>query len=484
MAGDSSPFMRSTVHAAIPCALLAACSDVNTDYRAAFVQQVLVDDNRLWLYRDAPKVGDKFQVMADDRYNFMRGSAALHFADLARPTAASPATAFLNQPEATTVLLFGDPHPENATVCRASPSADEPEPVLTVEFVDLDAAGYGPWTLDLRRAALGHATMLADLPGCDADCWEPAVMALSAGYRAGLEPGAVVSMADENGDDHDQWGSWFADLFEEALEEGEEQKKVNKYAPEDDSGERAFLFGEDTSLVPLTADEERVLDILTARMALPPGYRRLTASRRLGSGVSSQAAMRYVVLWDVGSDGPEDDALMQMREVIDPPVFPGRPAASLGAFADNHTRVVSAARQLWSRPDADPLHVGAVVDGLSWKAVSWTSYFQDVEHGKVLEEWEEGKITAEDLALLGADLGRVLGASHARTLTIDGLDARTVIQDDIEAGGGGTALDDEVLRLARHDLSRMHADYEIFLSLLETEGPLLGAENLLDGVAP
>ena len=45
---------------------LVGCADVALDERAAFVQEVLVNDNRIWLYRDAPKVADKFEKMADD----------------------------------------------------------------------------------------------------------------------------------------------------------------------------------------------------------------------------------------------------------------------------------------------------------------------------------------------------------------------------------------------------------------------------------
>lgn len=460
------------------------CSEVDDQHRAAFVQQVLVDDNRVWLYRNAPGVADKFAVMSADRYNFMRGAAALHFADLARPVDRGAATAFLNAPQATSVLIFGDPHPENATVCRPDPTAADPEPSLSIEYVDLDAAGYGPWTLDLRRAALGHATMLADLPGCDSVCVDDAVLAMVSGYMSGLAPDAVVSVAAKGDGAGSDFGAWLTDLFDEAVEEGEAQKKTHKYAPVGEDGTRALLLGPDTGLEALTADEARVLDLIVRELPLPEGFRLLDAARRFGSGVSSQAAMRFVVVWDRGDDGPEDDALLQVREVIDPPAFPGRPYQNAGVFEDNHSRVVSTSAQLWSRPDADPRHVGGLVDGLSWKGVSWTSYFQDVEHGKVLEAWAEDDIDAVDLAELGFDLGRVLAASHARTRTIDGLDARTVIEDDIAAGGGESVLRDEVLDHVHSDLTRLHSDFELFGELLQTEGPLLGADRLLDGVEP
>ena len=458
------------------------CAEVRDDARAAFVQDVLVDDNRIWLYRDAAGVADKFEVMASDRYDFMRGSAALHFAELARPTHSGPVTRFLNLPEATEVLLFGDPHPENATVCRAAASPTEPVPPLTVEFVDLDAAGYGPWTLDLRRLALGMSVLLAELPGCDLDCRQAAMRALARGYAVGLESGGPVGVAVADAGSADGWGAWFRELFEESLEEGAEQAKVNKYAPANPDGARSMWLEEESGLLALTIDQERILSELTAHMPLPDDIRVLDAARRLGSGVSSRVALRFVVLWDRGLDGPEDDVLLQMREVIDAPRFPGRTDRSMGVFPNNHVRVTSAARQLWSRPDADPLHVATRVDGLSWKALSWSSYFQDVDHVEIAAEWSRGDIDDTDLAALAADLGRVLAASHARTRTLNGVSARSVILADLDVGGGVDALEAEVWAVSRADLAQMHTDYEIFLSLLHAEGALLGAETMLDGV--
>ncbi len=458
------------------------CADVASDPRAAFVRDVLVDDNRIWLHRDAAGVAEKFETMGSDRYDFMRGSAALHFADIARRNGTGPTSRFLYLPDATEVLLFGDPHPENATVCRSNPSASEPEPPLTVEFIDLDAAGYGPWTLDVRRLALGMLVLVDELPGCGDACQQDALRALAHGYVDGLAPEARVRVAAADASGAEGWGVWFRDLFEESLEEGTEQKKVNKYAPEDADGVRTMQHDPSTGLIPMTVDEERILDVLTARMPLPPDFRMLGAARRLGSGVSSLVALRFVVLWDAGSDGSADDALLQMREVIDAPVFPGRPNPAMGVFPNNHVRVTAAAQQLWSRPDADPLHAATRVDGLSWKTISWTSYFQDVDHTKITEQWEEGDIDASDLADLARDLARVLGASHARTRTLSGRSARAVIEADLDAGGGLDALEEEVWSVAQADRWRLSGDFDIFVDLLRTEGPLLGAETLLDGV--
>ena len=190
------------------------CADVASDQRAAFVRDVLVDDNRIWLHRDAAGVAEKFETMGSDRYDFMRGSAALHFADIARRNGTGPTSRFLYLPDATEVLLFGDPHPENATVCRSNSSASEPEPPLTVEFIDLDAAGYGPWTLDVRRLALGMLVLMDELPGCDDTCQQDALRELAHGYVDGLAPEARVRVAAADASGAEGWGVWFRDLFE------------------------------------------------------------------------------------------------------------------------------------------------------------------------------------------------------------------------------------------------------------------------------
>ncbi len=447
--------------------------------RAAFIQEVLVRDNRVWLTREPALVADKFAAMSSDLYRFMRGTAALHFADLARPDAARARTAFLDDPEATTVLLFGDPHPENATVCRADPSTDEPDPAPTVEFVDLDTAGFGPWTLDLRRAALGLRTLADGLDGCDAACVDPAVDALAGAY--------ALEILGETPEDTD-WGEILEDLIDEALEEGAENKRTDKYTEVPTAGGRRFLRADgpsvaDSYLLGLDRFEQDLVDGLMTEWrttdAAPGGFRVLDAARRYGSSVTSRAAIRFVIAYDRGSDGPEDDAIMQVREVVDPPALPGRAVRTPGAFEDNGQRVWTAARRLWSRPDADPRNGHATALGLTFKSLSWTSWFQDVDHEKIADAWADGDYGPEQLEGLAADLGRVLAASHARGGTLTGGDAGAAITRDLRSGGGPAALVAEVQAHSAADFAQLQVDAGLFARLLEDEGPLLGADRIL-----
>jgi hypothetical protein len=446
--------------------LAVGCADAGSQSRAVFLREVLLRDNRVWLSRPegAQLVADKFAKMASDPYFFMRGTAALHFADLARPDASRPPTSFLTTPDSTAVLLFGDPHPENATVCHG------PDGRPTVEFVDLDASGFGPWTLDLRRAALGLGVLAEGLPGCEEPCREAATSALVAGYLDGLDGRAPAL------------GVVFEELVDDAHDEGSIQQKTLRYAPIRADGSRALLLGEDTALAPLNQAEDDVLQAILDDLEPRAGIRVLDAARRYGSGVTSLPALRFVLLYDRGDESPADDGMLQVREVVDPPAFPGRAIPRTAAFEGNSERVVVAARRLWSRPDADPFAFGVETGAMDFKSLSWTSWFQDVDHLKVGVAWAEGELSAVDIAELGEDLGRTLGGAHARAGTASGGDAGAVIRADLEAGGGEVELAAEVLRDARIDRSTLASDHALFLQLLADHGPVLGFDTLSDGL--
>lgn len=446
----------------------SGCADPGAASRAVFLREVLLRDNRVWLSRPqgAALVADKFAKMASDPYFFMRGTAALHFADLARPDAQRPSSAFLTTPDSTAVLLFGDPHPENATVCHG------PDGAPSVEFVDLDASGFGPWTLDLRRAALGLGVLAEGLPGCEEDCRDVATAALVDGYLDGLEGRAPAL------------GAVFEDLVDEAEDEGTIQQKTLVYAPLRADGSRSLLLGDETALASLSRSENDVLVAILEELQPKAGIRVLDAARRYGSGVTSLPALRFVLLYDHGDDSPADDGMLQVREVVDPPAFPGRALPRTAAFEGNSERVVVAARRLWSRPEADPFALGAEAGGLAFKSLSWTSWFQDVDHSKVGRDWAEGVLDAADIAALGQDLGRVLGGAHARAGTASGGDAGAVIRADLRAGGGAAVLEAEVLRDARRDRATLASDLALFRQLLVDHGPVLGFDTLSDGLDP
>ena len=460
---------------------LAGCGP--QDLRGAWMRDVLVDADRAFLSRDPALVADKYREMATAPYPFLRGSLPWYCALLSRPDPDRARTRFSVVPAATSVLLIGDPHPENLSTQRPDATAAEPTPPQSVEFIDLDAATWGPWTFDLRRAALGVRALAHHAGACGGGCSDDAIEAMATAYVSQIEgrppPPARGRVLDE--------------LLAEAREEGPEQRRTRQRTRWIDpdtgadtpqgAGDRALVRdgrrGEvESGLTDLTPSEASVLEGALAGMhsALPPNLRVLDAARRFGAGVSSRPALRFALLVDRGDPGPEDDALMTIREVLDPPAaLPGRATSSPGTFADNADRVNVAADHLWSRPDNDPLRAGACVGVQCFKSLSWTSWFQDVERDDVADDYGDGDLLDIDFVDLGRDVGRILALEHRRGLRSDGGDPGAAIRRDLDAGGGEAALVAELVDASSADFTQLEADHRLFVRLLADYGPTLGA---------
>ncbi|MFT4628759.1 MAG: hypothetical protein ACI8PZ_007455, partial [Myxococcota bacterium] len=202
-----------------------ACSQADpAPGRQAWLVDALVDDNRIWLSRDGELLAAKYRKMAADPYDYMRGTQGVFLADLARAGTERVGTSFVTVPEAGAVLLVGDPHPENIGLFLPGegpgPGLGEPSPVVFVlEPNDLDGAAFGPWVLDLRRAALGLAVLADALDGCGVGCRHAAIEALAEGYTDGIGERADGERA-VRAAELDGWGAIVADQVERVLVEG------------------------------------------------------------------------------------------------------------------------------------------------------------------------------------------------------------------------------------------------------------------------
>lgn len=462
---------RALTHVGLALALTACSGSVaGEQVRRAWLVEAIVDDNRVWLSRDLEPLATKYDRMGEDVYDYLRATASVFLRDVARGGSDRVPTTFLTEAGASEVLLAGDPHPENFGTLW--PQGRAP---LLLEVNDLDGAVFGPYLFDVRRLNLGLA-LLADEGGCA--CVDGVVESASTAYllsvQDGLDRPALVS-----GDE----GAIAQELLDAVTVDGLEGATLGANTEVVSSGRR-FLITEQLDeagrgLRRLSTEEHRQLDRLLASWdGRPTGFRELSRARRYGSGIASLPAIRYVVLWDQGDDGPEDDAMLSIREVVDPPAVPGVHPGAPGLWASNAERVELTARTLWSRPDADPHYDGLSDGAMTFKVQSWTAWHDSFNHGTVIRRLQEGTYGAVELERFAARLGSALGRIHRAGTTADREPAAPVILQDV-AGRGQEFVDERVAE-ARFDLVRLRRDHRLFVSARLELGPWLGAEQLED----
>jgi len=98
----------------------------------------------------------------------------------------------------------------------------------------------------------------------------------------------------------------------------------------------------------------------------------------------------------------------------------------------------------------------------------------------VFEDWADGEIDADDFAAMAGVLGHTLGSSHRRGETATG-DATVTVLEEALAGREDDLLV-EILETSEEDWLIHRRDHAIFRELLDTHGPLLGAEQRAEDV--
>ncbi len=81
----------------------------------------------------------------------------------------------------------------------------------------------------------------------------------------------------------------------------------------------------------------------------------LLRARRIGAGVSSYAAYRFVVVLAGPTSSPDDDLLVELKETREGLIVPGLPRLAAAEWTSPAERAVDTQRRLQARPDADAL---------------------------------------------------------------------------------------------------------------------------------
>jgi uncharacterized protein (DUF2252 family) len=426
--------------------------------------------------------------MENDVYDFFRGTGGVYLADQLRPDVDREPSTFLTAPSSASVLILGDPHLENFGSALAglepAPAEADAEAALSLEWSDMDSATFGPWTFDTRRAALSLALVGAEA-GLDPEMLDDVVDRFARGWAGEIESrldGAEPWAADE---ERDTDGAIIAALRAKARADGVRREELIEATTLDPDRGRELelatsLPADGRAVLPLGPRQSaRLRSVIEAWPRRPEGFRLLEAGRAYGRGVASLPAVRFVVLWDQGAPGDEDDRLLNVREVIDPPSVDGVVPGVGEIFVDNADRITLTSGIFATRPDADVLSAAVQIGASTFKTTALNGWASGFDHEDIVEALVEGEATADDLAAFAEVLGHALAAAHARGHTLSGSASLAVIGADLAAGGGPSVFRAERVRDARIDLDTLRADYGCFSVLLQEHGPLVGGEYLV-----
>lgn len=441
--------------------LAAACSPPVVDAQTDALVEQIVQDNEVWTTRDPALLAGKYAVMRADPYDFMRGTAGYYLSQQA-----GTSSAFLTHAQAGSILLVGDPHPENFGTFLVNGE-------LRVDVNDLDGAAYGPWLWDVRRAALGLGMVLDEAEDCGHDCRTSPIVALAHGYVEEIGRLADGLLPVDTGAQHG-FGGVVDALLQSRFAAADADALRETWAPRTAQGRELATVALDEAgrgQLPLNEADTRQLDALLAAWdTAPTGFRVLDTARRYGVGVASRPAVRYAVLWDQGDDSPDDDRLLQLREVVAPPVAAGVRAEVPELFVDQADRVRSTADALWAFPTNDPLFASVSDGAVTFKLQSWSDWQASFDHEALLDAARHG----DDIDGLARMIGQVLASAHARAPGIDGRPGLDVLMDEVL--GRADALADELVARAAVDVVATHADHDRFAEALTELGPWLGAD--------
>ncbi|MBC8069625.1 MAG: DUF2252 family protein [Deltaproteobacteria bacterium] len=473
--------------------LLAGCAAAD-DERGAWLRHTLVLDNQDFLERDPELTQGKLARMAETPYAYFRGSAAQFARDVLEPGGAALVPWRFTDAEVDDVALVGDPHPENIGGYLTGNGT------LTVDFNDFDAATYGPFELDLRRLGLGfwvacvqggETSALLDDAACTA-----IVAACARGYAD-----EIIALAEDPDDativtEQDPHGLVMEALFEDAREDGDDGKPLGDYTVVE-GGTRQFLDGdleparllrfgshsqvvfEDTVHPPSAAQDKRVRALIeqwrgTVRdpqLATPTATRVVGITRRYGAGVSSYPVLRFYVLLAGPTDAPEDDVMLELKEVRDPPPLPGLRRPIDAPYGSNGSRVIGFARELQGFIDDDPWAGWADDGGQSFRVRERSGYQNGFNVVDLPAQLEAGEWRIDHVEEFAATSGRILARSHARARRARGTMAGPAIARAI---GDGVALVDDVVAFVEGYAPIVLGDRARLAELIAADGPDLG----------
>ena len=464
------------------CLLVLGCAGAEDDGREAWLRNTLVQDNQSLMERDPALASGKLLKMGLTPYNYFRGTLGQFQRDMGQPGPGFVPTRF-SSPEGSRVLLVGDPHVEN--IGSFQPLEGE----LVVDFNDFDAATYGVWVYDVRRLALSAWVMGAMLADAQLAEIDPTALAVEVarGYaeefaaeRAGAPPLAIRAQAGFGAiiDDLLRRAKRDGDVFEELLDytrlEGDARVMfygaVEERAAPDVIGDEVFA---------LTAQELEIVQLGLARypetlaVATPDAAMAFKgASRRYGAGVSSYPVLRFYVLVEGPTASPEDDWLLEFKEILNPNTLPGLVQWPQRRFRSNSERVVAHQRALQEGRFNDPLLGHYEAGPIPIRVRHRTKYQKGVAVDRIMEKLGEDEWSGADVEAFARLAGRLLARTHGQAPTLNGERGLDAVAGSLE--GHEEALAAEIERFVNAYGPATQGDAARLQRIIAEHGPLLG----------
>ena len=450
------------------------------------------------LLRDRPAlVAGKYALMASDPYAFYRGSAPVYLRDYRLDRDGAWSSSFAEG--APLVLTLGDAHVENFGTLLSR------DGTLALEPNDFDAADEGLYLWDVRRLVIGVALAAHLSNDDDSDARDKAARAardvaasVAKGYVATLESLAQGAPRERMSDPGDS--AALEDLFDRSEEGLEDRSELPSFTVES-HGRRVFKRGAIdaaepwTLLYDLPASCDEVLPGVLARyretLSDPPPpsfFEILDEVRYLGSGVASFPRVRVLVLVRGDSDSPDDDVILEMKEIAAPLGPPHAPSAA--RFASPEDRIQHTTRAAWATETTAPLWSTSTMLDFPVQVRLVSGGQKTVRVSRLGGE----RGTPKALRDLSASLGALLARVHASKLALDspppagalwsviGRDPEGFVAEQADAGAAGA--------------ERAIEDHQYFREALDRFGPTLGVAStakespsselseLYSGVAP
>lgn len=426
---------------------------------------------------------EKLRLMAQDLYAYFRGSVIIYLRDQTMLSGDTTPTAF-GSAESGYISAVIDPHPENIGTYYAT------DGTLRIDFNDFDASMYAPFLFDVRRLILGYwiaaqsigitereKAAQDQIASSIAGAYFDEIMRLKAGgppykpRRDGTQSTVVEDLwnrAKRDGDANE-------DLLEYTRIEGNQRVMFHGTVEADSNG----IIQDRTG--PIDAEEQRLLrEVLRTYPLTLSEPKRFSegfftwkaASQRFGAGVSSYPRLRYYILVEGPSKALEDDILLEVKEIAEPPALPGFVLFPKQTFRDNAERVVWMQKHLQEDTQNDPYLGFVALSPMVFRIRQRTKYQKNFSVARFREKYSEKKWSTEDLLAFSIEAGRLLARSHALAPTLQGEKGLSSIASTLE--NKRDAFVQEQRAFINAYGPRTYNDFLSLRNMLDTYGPSLG----------